>query len=152
MDKSSGSMTDQQQVVVVGIDGSDHSLVALRRGISEAALRSADLHVLYVTDVTPAVLHLPDGSKVNTSDLAAVERDRAWQRATPLLDSAPATTKRVELDGYPADTIVDYCEQIGAELLILGTRGRGRLATTFLGSTSLRALERAHCDVLIAKL
>ena len=144
-------MTDVRRVVVVGIDGSDHSLMALRRGIADAALRQADLHVLYVTDVTPAVFHLPDSSKVSTTDLATVEREKAWEQAQPFLDSSPAPTRRVELDGNPADAIVDYCQQVDAELLILGTRGRGKLATTFLGSTSLRALERSHCDVLIVK-
>lgn len=140
-----------QRVVVVGIDGSDHSILALRQAISEAALRSAELHIVYVTDATPAVLHLPGDVTVTTADLAAVERDAAWSRVEPLLDTAPDSTKRVDLEGYPADSLVDYCEQVDADLLVLGTRGRGRLASTFLGSTSLRALERATCDVLIAK-
>jgi nucleotide-binding universal stress UspA family protein len=59
--------------------------------------------------------------------------------------------RRVDLDGYPADELVGYCAEVGADLLVMGTRGRGRLTSTFLGSTSLRALERAKCVVLIAK-
>lgn len=143
-------MTDDQ-VVVVGIDGSEHSIVALRRAIAESGLRSADLHVVHVADVTPAVLHLPDNVTVTTEDMAAAERQAAWSRVEPILVTAPDSTKRVDLEGYPADALVDYCQEVDADLLVLGTRGRGQLASTFLGSTSLRALERAACNVLIAK-
>ena len=48
-------------LIVVGYDGSEQSDLALRRGIEEAALREAELHVVHVVDVTPAVLHLSGG-------------------------------------------------------------------------------------------
>jgi nucleotide-binding universal stress UspA family protein len=137
-------------LVVVGYDGSEHSDLALRRAIQEAGLRDAELHVVHVEDVTPAVLHLPDGVTVSTLDLAATRREEVWAQGVRLLDF-DGPISRVDLDGYPADELVDYCAEVSADLLVMGTRGRGRLATTFLGSTSLRALERAHCDVLIAK-
>lgn len=137
--------------MVVGIDGSGHSLVALRRAMEEADAREAELHVVHVADVTPAQLHLPGDVTISTTDLAEAERQEVWDRATALLESAPGSSRMVELDGYPPDALVDYCEEVQAALLVMGTRGRGRLASTFLGSTSLRALEHAKCDVLIAK-
>ena len=87
---------------------------------------------------------------VSTTDLADARRQDVWERATSLLDSGGPIT-RVDLEGYPADALVDYCTEVSADLLVMGTRGRGRLASTFLGSTSLRALEQAQCDVMIAK-
>ena len=137
-------------MIVVGYDGSEQSDLALRCAIEEAGLREAELHVVHVVDVTPAVLHLSGGVTVNTADLADVRRQDVWEKATPLLDSG-GTISRVDLEGYPADALVDYCVEVSADLLVMGTRGRGRLASTFLGSTSLRALEHAQCDVMIAK-
>ena len=137
-------------MIVVGYDGSEQSDLALRRAIEEAGLREAELHVVHVVDVTPAVLHLSGGVTVNTADLADARRQDVWEKAAPLLDSGGPIT-RVDLDGYPADALVDYCTEVSADLLVMGTRGRGRLASTFLGSTSLRALEQAQCDVMIAK-
>ena len=137
-------------MVVVGYDGSEQSDVALRRAIEEAGLREAELHVVHVVDVTPAVLHLPGGVAVNTADVADAKRREVWERAVALIDSG-GSIKQVDRNGYPADALVDYCTEIGADLLVMGTRGRGRLASTFLGSTSLRALEQAECDVMIAK-
>ena len=137
-------------MVIVVYDGSEQSEVALRRAIEEAGLRAAELHVVHVVDVTPAVLHLAGGVTVNTTDLADARRREVWEKAAPLMDSG-GPSRRVDLEGYPADALLDYCREVGADLLVMGTRGRGRLASTFLGSTSLRALEHAQCDVMIAK-
>ncbi len=137
--------------VVVGIDGSAQSLVALRRGIEEASARKAELHVVQVSDVTPAILHLSGNVTINTTDLAEVKRREVWKAAAEIMRTAPPGTRAVDLEGYPADSLVDYCAETKADLLVLGTRGRGRLASTFLGSTSMRSLELAPCDVLIAK-
>lgn len=95
-------------MVVVGYDGSEQSDLALLRGIGEMRLRDGELHVVHVEDVTPAVLHLPDGVTVNTVDLAATRREEVWKKAAPLLDS-DAPINRIDLDGYPADELIDYC-------------------------------------------
>jgi nucleotide-binding universal stress UspA family protein len=115
-------------------------------------MRSADLHVVYVTDVTPAILHMASDVTIDTVAIARIQQEAVWKAVTPLIEGLEGVeVSRVDLDGYPADRLVDYCDQQGAELLVVGTRGRGRLAATFLGSTSSRALEHAHCDVLVAK-
>lgn len=126
-------------LVVVGYDGSEQSDLALRRGIEEARLRDGEIHVVHVEDVTPAVLHLPDGVTVSTLDLAATRREEVWAKAAPLLDF-DGPISRVDLDGYPADELVDYCAEVSADLLVMGTRGRGRLASTFLGSPASERL------------
>ncbi len=138
-------------IVVVGVDGSDHSLIALAKARQEALRRGDELRVVHVTDVTPAVLHLPDGVTVRTTDLAEAGRKDVWAKVERALGRDDEGIDRVDRDGYPADVLVDYCEEVGADLLVVGTRGRGRLASTLLGSTSLRALEHARCDVLVAK-
>jgi nucleotide-binding universal stress UspA family protein len=139
-----------RRVVVVGIDGSDHSIEALHRAVEEARLRDAELHIVHATDFTPAIIHLPDGGTVNTAELAEAGREGAWKRVEPHIPDEPKS-ERVDREGYPADVLVEYCAEVGADLLVLGTRGRGRLASSVLGSTSLSALARSDCDVLIAK-
>lgn len=145
-------MQNQYRTIVVGIDGSDHSLVALNRAIAESESHGASLHVVYVGDqVTPAVLHLPGDVTVNTTDLAAAKRADVWSRSKSVMDTAPAETERVNLDGYPADSLIEYCAEIGADLLVVGTRSRGRLTSALLGSTALATIQRAGCDVLVAR-
>ncbi len=136
--------------VVVGVDGSAHSATALKAAVVEAARRDAPLHVLYVSDVTPAILHLPGEVSVNTTDLAALKQQQVWDEVETEL-AGSGDVSRVDLEGYPADAIVDYCEREDAQLVVVGTRGRGKLASTLLGSTSKGVVERAGCDVLVAK-
>lgn len=136
-------------LIVVGVDGSEHSGNALRRAMAEAEVKDAELHVVYVTDLTMAYHFVADSVVVDVGELARIQRDAVWQETDTILEGADV--QRVNLEGYPADTLVDYCAEHDADLLVVGTRGRGRLASTFLGSTSMRAVEHAKCDVLIAK-
>jgi nucleotide-binding universal stress UspA family protein len=67
------------------------------------------------------------------------------------LSGAEVEVTKVDLDGYPPDMLVAYAEDIGASLVVVGTRGRGELASLILGSTSSRAIHLAKSDVLVVK-
>jgi nucleotide-binding universal stress UspA family protein len=145
-------MEAKTRIFVVGVDGSDHSLVALRRAVEEAGAHGASLHAVHVAEaVTGAVLHLPDDVNVSTTELAADRREEVWANSEQALESAPASTERVDLEGQPAEAIIEYCSSVEASLLIVGTRGRGRIATALLGSTAMAAIQNAPCDVLVAR-
>lgn len=137
--------------IVVGVDGTDHSKIALSKAVAEARVRSAELQVVYVSDVSPAHLLLPDGQQVHTRDLAAAKAAAVWEMVEEVVSESNIEWTKVDLDGYPADVLVDYVETSNPQLLVVGTRGRGRMSKAFLGSTSSRAVERVSCDVLVAK-
>jgi nucleotide-binding universal stress UspA family protein len=87
-------------------------------------------------------------------DIAAIEaaeRKAVWGSLDPILSEAEIPVKAVDLSGYPPDVLVDYATQNHANLLVIGTRGRGEFASLVLGSTSHRALHIAKCDVLVVK-
>ena len=144
-------MSDNTGPVVVGVDGSAQSLQAVELALEEAGLRRAPLHVVHCADVTPAVLHLSGGVNVNTKDLADRQHQDVWELAAPVLDDTDVDVTKVELSGYPADELVRHAEDNDAVLVVVGTRGRGRVASAVLGSTSMRVLEHAPCPVLVAK-
>lgn len=139
------------RVIVVGIDGSDHSRRALRLAIERSRIFDAALHVAYVHDsVTPAVIHLPGNQTMSTTDLADAKRREVWDAVAGELTGAPEAI-RTDLEGYPAEALVERCSSVNADLLVLGTRSRGRLASATLGSTALAAIHHSPCNVLIAK-
>ena len=146
----SNELNTEFSMIVVGYDGSEQAEAAVHRAIQEAELRGTELHVVYVADYTPATLHLPGDATVSTADLAEAQRQEIWKSAAPLLASKSGV-ETVDLTGYPPQALVDYSIEVGADLLVMGRRGRRRLASTFLGSTSRHALEHARCDVLIVK-
>ena len=137
--------------VVVGIDGSEPGFTALRHAAREAEYRDVALHVMHVLDVSPAVLHLEGDRTVNTRDLAESDRAQIWKLAEPILESTKTEVVRVERDGNPGKTLVAYCEEAGASVLVVGPRGRGRVGRWLLGSTADVAVKTATCDVLVVK-
>ena len=137
--------------IVVGIDGSEPSLRALAKAIEEAKLRGADLHVLHAIDLSPAVLHLPDDVTIDSRDLAAEQRTKVWEAAQPLLEEAGVDVVRVDGEGSPGKALVDYSAEIGAELVVVGTRGRGRVKGLLLGSTAEDVVNRGGCDMLLVR-
>lgn len=58
---------------------------------------------------------------------------------------------KVELEGGPARMIVARASEVDADLLIIGNRGRGELASLVLGSTSHGVIHAAPCDVVVVK-
>jgi nucleotide-binding universal stress UspA family protein len=137
--------------IVVGIDGSEPSLRALARAIEEAKLRGADLHILHALDLSPALLHLPDDVTIDTRDLAAEQRAKVWDAAQPLLAEAGVDVVRVDGEGSAGRALVDYSAEIGAELVVVGTRGRGRVRGLLLGSTAEDVVNRGGCDMLLVR-
>lgn len=135
-------------IVVVGIDESEHAVTVVRRALDEARFRGADLHVVHVFHA-PSIPYL--GSPVDIPAIAAAERREVWEQVDPTLSSPGVEVTRADLEGYPPDTLVDYVRDVGAELLVVGSRGRGELAALILGSTSHRAVHLAPCDVLVVK-
>jgi nucleotide-binding universal stress UspA family protein len=135
--------------VVVGVDGSEEAVAALRWAADEARRRRRFLRVVYVADLGAA------GLAAGLYPELTVAARRAAQNA---LDLAVARVHE-----WAADVHVDATMQNGrastvllgqtphAELLVLGSRGRGGFAGMLLGSTSLQVAMHAHCSVVVLR-
>jgi nucleotide-binding universal stress UspA family protein len=56
------------------------------------------------------------------------------------------------VEGIPGDEIVDYATKIGADLIVMGTHGRGGLRRVLLGSVAEKVLRAACCPVLVVPI
>ena len=135
-------------VVVVGVDETEHGVTVVSRALEEARSRDAELHVVHVFH-PPVLPYL--GSPIDIPAIAKAEKAAVWERIDPHLAHAGVPVHRVDLEGYPPDTLVHYVQNVGANLLVVGSRGRGELAALVLGSTSHRCIHLAPCDVLVVK-
>jgi len=138
-------------IIVAGIDESEHSAHGLTRAIRLAEVLSAELHVVHALHIPGTLLAVLNQVPADIVQLEQAQRDSVWAVADPILEESEAPVKRVDVNGYPADALVEYAEAVGAEMIVIGSRGRGELAALFLGSTSHRILHLAHCDVLVVK-
>ncbi len=137
--------------VVVGLDGSDASIVALDKAVLEAGWRGVELHVVHALDVTPAVLHLAGNEKISTRELAESDSEEVWKRAASILDGADVKVVKVNRDGKAADALTDYAKEVDASVLVVGPRGRGRVTKALLGSTAQGVVKAAERDILLVK-
>lgn len=134
-------------IVVAGVDDSPVSKEVLKKAIEQASWRQAELHVVHVVRTPMTYTELP----IDITEIIEAERSTVWGRLEPTIADAGLTVRRVDLDGYPPDGLVTYASSEEAILLVVGTRGRGEIASLILGSTSHRAIQLAECDVLVVK-
>lgn len=142
-----GRRKDVRVTVVAGIDDSPVSRLVVARGVEQARWRDTDFHVVHVTYM-PVVY---TEAAINWDDVARAQRQSVWDGVRDLIDGADVRVELVDVEGYPPDTLVRYAVDVAASLLVVGTRGRGDLASLILGSTSHRSIHLAECDVLVVK-
>ena len=138
-------------IVVVGVDDSPRSAVAARKAGRMAVWLDADLHAVHVAHIPAAMLAVLAGVEAGTTEFTEAQRRAVWDEVDPVLDRSDARITRVDLEGHPADALVEYAREVDAGLLVVGSRGRGEIASLVLGSTSHRVVNQAACDVLVAK-
>jgi nucleotide-binding universal stress UspA family protein len=140
--------------VVVGVDGSPGARLALAAALRAAAGRHARLDV--VAAFPPPVVWTR-GAPVEVPDVDALRADTA-QRAQELVDDVrrdPADASGVAdvdvaytvTEGPPVQALLNAAD--GADLLVVGSRGRGALRSALLGSVALHCISSAPCPVLV---
>lgn len=133
--------------VVVGIDGSAAAHAALRFALDEARMRGCRLVAMHAFDL-PAFVDAPHA-------LVPTLLDDLRTASADLLDEAFETVggvgdvevERRTAQGLPARALVEASK--GAELLVIGSRGRGGFAGLLLGSVSQQCAHHAHCPIAI---
>jgi len=139
------SATSQYRIVV-GIDGSSPSDAALTWASEEARLREGRVVALHVISVPYELPRIP--IEEPTEDL-----ERAGKQ---VLDDALARTPTEGvtmetrlLEGSAGELLVEASED--ADLVVIGTRRHGRLASFVLGSASNTVVHHAHCPVVVVR-
>jgi nucleotide-binding universal stress UspA family protein len=135
-------------LIVVGIDGSDESKRALHWAVEEARLRGAKLLAVHAWSYQFTAG--PDYAPAADPDFLESLRQQADQvldEALAEAGTAGVEIERTAVEGPPAATLVDAAE--GADLLVVGSRGRGGFSGLLLGSVSQQAAHHAPCPVVI---
>ena len=143
--------------VLVAVDFSDTSQAALLWACDYAAQTGARIEVLHVVH-DPA--DAPGTYKPRNGDALQPMADAAKEMAAEFIDQtrqdhpeakALETARMLVKQGLPVTTIVDTAERRGAELIVMGCRGRNALQRLLLGSTAERVLERSRIPVTVVK-
>jgi nucleotide-binding universal stress UspA family protein len=136
--------------IVVGVDLSNHSRIALQWALAEAALRHTPLTVLAVSPVSAGIFgiaaqHYP-ADEMARKELAKSAQEFVDKEVSQRDDSDVKVTVRV-ISGLPADELVKASAD--ADMLVLGARGAGGFARLVLGSVSSQVSHHALSPVVI---
>jgi nucleotide-binding universal stress UspA family protein len=145
------------ELIVVGVDGSAEATAALTYAVTDAARRGARVRVVAVSQM-PEYWAVPSGTpSVSTQqpvDFVSVAQQVAQEAVAAFTADHPALAGQVEMEivgvtGHAASELVEQSRE--ADGLVLGHRGRGGIANTFLGSVGLSCVLHAHCPVTIVR-
>jgi nucleotide-binding universal stress UspA family protein len=162
-------MTEQRlhpgSPVVVGVDGSEHSLTAADLAADEAARRGLPLEVVhgFVLPVPSQTAMIPPdlppfGTASDLGEELLREQAALRQQAEQLLHDAAARVHATHpdlpvvsrlRDGYPAGVLADASRQ--ARLVVVGHRGLGGFAGMLVGSVGVQLAHHAACPVIIVR-
>jgi nucleotide-binding universal stress UspA family protein len=136
--------------ILVGYDGSEGARKSLEQALRLAKELGSNLYALWVRGSLP---HYPE-----TVDEVEEEKEAAekfLQRITrDLMNYSKQYSVEIKAEsksGHPAKTIVDLAKELDIDLIVLGHRGHSGLWGGFLGHTTDKVSENAHCSVLIVR-
>lgn len=144
--------------VLVPVDGSRHAEKAVRTAAEIAAASGARLtllHVAAVDEVPKELMRFAEVENVGEAAAADVRRiigERILESAEAVARKAGVAKPALVLDyGDAAETILAVATRRKADLIVIGSRGLGRLKALLMGSVSQKIAAHAPCSVLIAR-
>jgi nucleotide-binding universal stress UspA family protein len=146
-------------LIVVGVDGSESARAALEFALEEAARWSARVRVVtafHPLDYWPVAYGMASGmiAAPTNAQLTDDGERTARQAVADATEGVGSAARAVPVDvrvvqGHPATTLVD--EAAEADLLVVGHRGRGGIASACLGSVGLHCVLHATGPVVVVR-
>ena len=141
--------------ILLATDASEEAAVAARTATDIADKTDSELHVVLV-GLSAAYVGM---GPPEIADIPAPRQQELNEEAQRLLD---AQVEQIKADGgtvaqahlrigRPDEQIVDSAEEIGAGLIVMGSRGLGGIRRLLMGSVSDSVVRHAHCPVLIVR-
>jgi len=144
--------------ILVATDGSEEAALSLTTAADLAKSNNSELHVAYVFP-TAVQRPFPNPILARPADEMEHELEEAMHQAQEFLDREVEQVKAEGVTvadshlvrGRPDREIVHLSEEIGAGLIVMGSRGLGGVRRALMGSVSDSVVRHAHCPVLIVR-
>lgn len=136
--------------ILLAVDGSEHALHAAKvAGELAQAVKATELHIVVAYEPIPVYLGEPDLQ--NAINIRLGESQNVLHEAENAVGEIPSEVHVEMIEGPVADAIIQVAETRHSDLIVMGSRGLGRLAGALLGSNSQKVVSEAPCPVLIVR-
>ena len=137
--------------IVVATDGSREAQLALTTAADLANSTDSELHVLHVGEV-PLVPHPERHAYRSQYEEHEKEAQQILEAEVERIDGGGAAVAQAHLRmGRADEEIVELAQSIDAGLIVMGSRGQGRLRRALVGSVSESVVRHAHCPVTVVR-
>ncbi|GAB4505187.1 MAG: universal stress protein [Anaerolineales bacterium] len=136
--------------ILLGVDGSEHALRAARTaGDLARAVQAETLRIVAAFDPIPSYLGEPHLEAAISARMEAA--DQTLKNAQQAVGNIAGKIHLEVLEGPPAEAILKVAATHHNDLIVMGSRGLGRLTGALLGSQSQKVVQHATCPVLIVR-
>ena len=135
--------------LLVAVDGSDGSAAAVDEALALAREVGAHVTFAFVRKPPSTLLGHPYYDRLLSTELGKA-RETIDAVAAKAREAGVESSGEI-LEGDPVDEILSVADNRGADLIVMGSRGRGALAGALLGSVSSAVVQHASVPVLVAK-
>lgn len=144
------------QRILVAVDGSQSSVLAVDQAIILAKATGADVEALFVVDDSDLFFDMRYRDSTDLLKQVMTHGQEILVRAVDRFQAAgiPCVTRLIERTnsrGLIADTIAAEADKWGADLIVLGTHGRRGIRRLVMGSVSAGVIRRTRLPVLLAR-
>ena len=134
--------------ILLATDGSSEAELAATTAVDLAKSTDSELHVVHVGEYLPTILAQTEEEPAQLDREARELLDEQVRR----IEGAEGTVKEAHLRlGRADEEIVDLAQSIGAGLIVMGSRGHGRIRRALMGSVSDSVVRHAPCPVTIVR-
>jgi nucleotide-binding universal stress UspA family protein len=131
--------------IVVGVDGSEQGNAALRWAFDEAAVHGGELTAVFAWQMP--FLDIPGA--FDRKDVEALCKDFLVKTVASVEPDPTVPVQLLVAQGDVSESLIHAAD--GADMLVLGSRGRGGFAGLRLGSVSNECVAHANCPVVIVR-
>lgn len=136
--------------ILLAVDGSEHALHAARTAADLArTVNAKEFRIVVAYDFIPPYLGEPNMQFA--IDARMEESNSILSNAVKEVGQIPCEIQTEMLEGSEAEAIIKVATTRNSDVIVMGSRGRGRLAGLLLGSTSQAVVAHAPCPVLIVR-
>jgi nucleotide-binding universal stress UspA family protein len=145
--------------ILLATDGSAHSIAAIEELARMPFPKGTKVRIVTAFENTPLITSAPApmgglaGGYEETSEIVKELSDNILNKASELLKkkNPELSISTAAIKGSPKHVILEEAEKLGADLIVVGSHGRGTIGRFLLGSVSQAVTIHAQCSVMVVR-